>query len=110
MKSEVYYCYFVNFVCVHGCVCVCVCACNVVCVHVFDFDSVSVHTCQYLCVCVHASAHVCMWCMCVHVHAWDQMYFVKLHTGIINAGADDKFELIVNSYIVLEHLVFMCEP
>ena len=52
-----------------------------------------------------------MWCMCVHVHAWNQMYSVKLQTGIINAGADgDKSELIVNSYTVLEHLVFMCEP
>ena len=41
------------------------------------------------------------------------MYFVKLQTGIINAGADDdKSELIVNSYTVLllEHLVFMSEP
>ena len=39
------------------------------------------------------------------------MYFVKLQTAIINTGADDdKSELIVNSYIVLEHLVFMCEP
>ena len=39
------------------------------------------------------------------------MYSVKLQTGIIHAGADDdKSELIVNSYIVLEHLVFMCEP
>ena len=36
------------------------------------------------------------------------MYSVKLQTAIINAGADDdKSEL--NSYIVLEHLVFMCK-
>ena len=93
--------------CMRVCVCVCATACSVVCVHVFDFGSVSVHTCVSIweCVCMQVYMYACGACA-----RMKKTYFVKLQTGIINAGADDdNSELRVNSYsyTVLEHSVFI---